>query len=170
MNAEESLAARFEAQRPHLRAVAYRMLGSADDADDAVQAAWLKLSRADLDQVLNLSGWFTTVTAREWLDQLRARKRRQEVSLSAIEATSDVPSSAVPVEEDVILTESVGRALLVALDRLSPAQRVAFVLHDLFAVSFDEVGQALHRSPVAAKKLASRARERLSISVCVTMR
>lgn len=159
MNDEESLADRFEADRRRLRAVAYRMLGSVDDADDAVQAAWLKVSQADLHDVRNLSGWFTTVTARECLDQLRARKRRGESPLADEERTS--AAAAAPVDEEILLADSVGRALLVVLERLSPAQRVAFVLHDIFAVPFTEVGQVLERSPASAKKLASRARERL---------
>jgi RNA polymerase sigma-70 factor (ECF subfamily) len=152
------LAARFEADRPHLRAVAYRMLGSLDDAEDAVQTVWLKVSRVDITDVRNLTGWFTTVIARECLDQLRARRRRHEIPLSS---TDEPASPSIASEQEAILAESVGRALLVVLDRLSPAQRIAYVLHDLFAVSFDEVAQVLDRSPGAAKKLASRARERL---------
>ncbi|PRX96719.1 sigma-70 family RNA polymerase sigma factor [Allonocardiopsis opalescens] len=159
MKADESLAARFDADRPHLRAVAYRLLGSADDADDAVQAAWLKIDRADSHEVRNLTGWFTTVTARECLDQLRARRRRGEVALPGDGSALAPP--APPAEDEALLADSVGRALLVLLDRLSPAQRVAFVLHDLFALPFDEIGRLLERSPSAAKKLASRARERL---------
>jgi RNA polymerase sigma-70 factor (ECF subfamily) len=142
-----------------VRGVAFRLLGSMHDADDAVQAAWLKISQADLHDVRNLTGWFTTVTARECLDQLRARKRRGALSL-----TDDcIPSlpTAAPVDEEVTLAESVGRALMVVLNRLTPAQRVAFVLHDLFAVPFDDIGPLLDRSPVATKGLASRARERL---------
>jgi RNA polymerase sigma-70 factor (ECF subfamily) len=161
MNADDSLATEFEADRPRLRAVAGRLLGSIHDADDAVQAAWLKASQADLRDVQNLTGWFTTVTVRECLDQLRARKRRGEELLADDQAMSVLASSAAPADGEVLLAESVGRALLVVLDRLSPAQRAAFVLHDLFAVPFGEVGQILGRSPVAAKKLASRARERL---------
>ena len=159
MNAEQSLADLFEADRPHLRGVAYRLLGSTHDADDAVQAAWLKIGREGLHDVRNLTGWFTTVTARECLDQLRARKRRGEVPLGNGHAAYVRTSASV--DDEVALAESVGRALMVVLDRLSPAQRVAFVLHDLFAVPFDDIAQLLDRSPVAAKKLASRARERL---------
>lgn len=155
MQSDDALAARFEADRRHLRGVAYRLLGSLADADDAVQAAWLKAAAADTTGVRNLSAWFTTVVARECLDQLRARRRRGEVPLGPEAAR------AAPADEEVLLAESVGRALLVVLDRLSPAQRVAFVLHDLFSVPFEEVGRVLDRSAVAAKKLASRAREQL---------
>jgi RNA polymerase sigma-70 factor (ECF subfamily) len=157
MNVDEHLAARFEADRPHLRGVAYRLLGSLDDADDAVQRVWLKASQADLREVENLTGWFTTVTARECLDLLRARKRRAEIPLDDQPAAAVAPAA----DEEAGLAESVGLALLVVLDRLSPAQRVAFVLHDLFSFPFDEVGAALDRSSAAAKKLASRARERV---------
>lgn len=161
MSTDESLADEFEAERPHLRAVAYQLLGSLDDADDAVQAAWLKVSRAGAQDVRNLTGWFTTITARECLDQLRTRKRRAEMLLGHDEGTLAAASVSPPADEEVLLADSIGRALLVVLDRLSPAQRVAFVLHDTFAIPFDEVGELLGRSPVAAKKLASRARERL---------
>jgi len=158
---EQSLADQFEADRIHLRSVGYRLLGSVHDADDAVQAAWLKVSRAGSTDLRNPTGWFTTVTARECLDQLRARKRRAEVLGGDQWVSSPAfPTSPAP-EEDVAMAESVGRALMVVLDRLSPAQRVAFVLHDMFAIPFDDIGRLLERSPVAAKKLASRARERL---------
>jgi RNA polymerase sigma factor (sigma-70 family) len=150
MNADNWLAEHFEAARPHLRAVAYRLLGALHEADDAVQAAWLKVCQAGRHDVRNPTGWFTTVTARACLDQLRARKRRGEVALADGHAAA--ARTAASVEEDVALAESVGRALMVVLDRLSPAQRVAFVLHDLFAVSFEDIGQLLDRSPVAAKK------------------
>jgi RNA polymerase sigma factor (sigma-70 family) len=158
MSAEKSLAEQFEAARPHLRAVAYRLLGSIHNADDAVQTAWLKVGQSGLPDVRNPTGWFTTVTVRVCLDQLRARKRRGEVPLA--DSTPGVPTAAA-ADEDVALAESVGRALMVVLDRLSPMQRVAFVLHDMFAVPFDDIGELLDRSPMAAKKLASRARERL---------
>ncbi|GAA3733776.1 sigma-70 family RNA polymerase sigma factor [Plantactinospora mayteni] len=165
MSADEFLADRFARDRQHLRAVAYRLLGSLPDAEDAVQQAWLKASQADLREVRNLTGWLTTVTARECLDMLRARRRRAEVALPdpefpAPDATP-VASPGRTAEEEVLLAESVGLALLVVLDRLSPAQRVAFVLHDLFSIPFEEVGRVLDRSPVAAKKLASRARDRV---------
>ncbi|GIG88610.1 sigma-70 family RNA polymerase sigma factor [Plantactinospora endophytica] len=165
MSADELLADRFARDRPHLRAVAYRMVGSLPDAEDAVQQAWLKASRADLREVRNLTGWLTTVTARECLDLLRTRRRRAEVALPEPEFPApEAGPGGTPVrtaEEEVLLAESVGLALLVVLDRLSPAQRVAFVLHDLFSVPFDEVGRVLDRSAVAAKKLASRARNQV---------
>jgi RNA polymerase sigma factor (sigma-70 family) len=154
------LAQRFDADRRHLRAVAFQLLGSVADADDAVQSAWLKASRVDssvIDGVDNLTGWFTTITAREALDQLRVRKRRAERPLD--EAPELVVSA--PADEDALLADSVSGALLVVLDRLSPAQRVAFVLHDAFAMPFDEIAGLLNRTPDAAKKLASRARSRL---------
>jgi RNA polymerase sigma factor (sigma-70 family) len=155
MQSDDALAARFEADRRHLRGVAYRLLGSLADADDAVQASWLKVSVADTSGIRNPSAWFTTVVARECLDQLRARKRRGEMPLEHEVA------AAGPVHDEILLAESVGRALLVVLDRLSPAQRVAYVLHDLFSIPFEDIGLVLDRSAVAAKKLASRARERL---------
>jgi RNA polymerase sigma-70 factor (ECF subfamily) len=158
MSAEISVTEQYEADRAHLRAVAYRLLGSLHDADDAVQGAWLKINGAAMHDVRNPTGWFTTVVARECLDQLRARKRRGEVSLA--EASSPATTAAA-ADEEVALAESVGRALLVVLDRLSPAQRVAFVLHDMFAIPFDDIAALLDRSTVAAKKLASRARERV---------
>lgn len=157
-----ALAQRFDADRRHLRSVAFQLLGSTADADDAVQSAWLKASRADFGAVDNLSGWFTTITAREALDQLRARKRRAEQPLADPEELDRLAGAAsAPAEEDVLLAESVSSALLVVLDRLSPAQRVAFVLHDVFAMPFETIASLLNRSPDAAKKLASRARGRL---------
>ena len=154
------LAQRFDADRRHLRSIAFQLLGSAADADDAVQSAWLKASRADFGAVDNLTGWFTTITAREALDQLRVRKRRAEQPL-ATTGELDRLAATAPADEETLLTESVSNALLVVLDRLSPAQRVAFVLHDLFAVPFEQIAGLLNRSPEAAKKLASRARGRL---------
>ncbi|OBG80377.1 RNA polymerase subunit sigma [Mycobacterium sp. E802] len=154
----EVLADRFQADRMHLRAVAFRLLGSVHDADDAVQAAWLKVSRRGIDGVDNPTAWFTTVTARECLDRLREGKRRAEVlGGDALLAEDTVPAA----DDQVAMAESVGRAMLVVLDRLSPAQRVAFVLHDAFAVPFDDIAVLLDRTPAAAKKLASRARERV---------
>jgi RNA polymerase sigma factor (sigma-70 family) len=150
------LAARFDADRDHLRAVAHRMLGSSDEADDAVQEAWIRADRADLGDVENLTGWLTTTVARVCLDMLRARRTRPVPSPALVEAPD-----AVEPEAEAVLAESVGRAMLVVLDRLSPAQRVAFVLHDLFAVPFDDVAAVVDRSVPAAKKLASRARERV---------
>ncbi|WP_253848971.1 sigma-70 family RNA polymerase sigma factor [Mycobacterium asiaticum] len=154
------LAQRFDADRRHLKSVAFHLLGSAPDAEDAVQSAWLKASRADAagQPIENLTGWFTTITAREALDQLRARKRRPERPLTDADAERFAAPAA---DDDALLADSVSRALLVVSERLSPAQRVAFVLHDVFAVPFETIGDLLDRSPAAAKKLASRARERV---------
>ncbi len=157
------LAERFETAREHLRSVAYHLIGSVADAEDAVQTAFLKASGADTRGIQNLEGWLTTITVHECMDQLRARKRRAEVPFSDLEprhASSASWDSDSP-EADALLADGVSRALLIVLDRLSPAQRVAFVLHDVFAVPFDDVGQLLNRSPTAAKKLASRARGRI---------
>jgi RNA polymerase sigma-70 factor (ECF subfamily) len=162
MSAIDELAYRFDADRRHLRSVAFHLLGSTADADDAVQSAWLKASNADFDAVENLTGWFTTITAREALDQLRARRRRAEQQLSdASEWERISPTAAAPADEDVLLADAVSRALLVVLDRLSPEQRAAFVLHDVFGVPFEAIGELLDRSSAAAKKLASRARQLL---------
>ncbi|OBA64192.1 RNA polymerase subunit sigma [Mycobacterium sp. 1100029.7] len=165
MSTLSDLAQRFDADRQHLRGVAFRLLGSVADADDAVQSAWLKASRAfagGAGDIANLTGWFTTITAHEAFDQLRARNRRAEQPLAdAEEFDRLVATVSSPADQDVVLADSVDRALLVVLDRLSPAQRVAFVLHDLFAVPFETIGEVLDRSPSAAKKLASRARSRL---------
>jgi RNA polymerase sigma factor (sigma-70 family) len=158
MRTLEDLAQQFDGDRRHLKSVAFHLLGSMADAEDAVQSAWLKASQADHDTIENLTGWFTTITAREAVDQLRVRKRRAEQPLEGLDQLERVAGGA---DEDALLTESVNRALLVVLDRLSPAQRVAFVLHDVFAVPFDAIGELLDRSPDAAKKLASRARGRL---------
>jgi RNA polymerase sigma-70 factor, ECF subfamily len=155
------LAGRFEAARAHLQSVAFHLLGSVEDADDAVQTAWLKASGADTRGIQNLDGWLTTITAHECLDQLRARKRRAELPLDGVEARIASRTSWVTPETDAMLADGVNRALLVVLDRLSPAQRVAFVLHDVFAMPFDDIGQILNRSPIAAKQLASRARARI---------
>ncbi|MFI1578843.1 sigma-70 family RNA polymerase sigma factor [Embleya sp. NPDC020630] len=161
MNASEALAERFEAHREHLRTVAYRMLGSLDDADDAVQAAWLRVDRAGIDGVENLGGWLTTVTARVCLDMLRIRRTRGEEPLAAApEAVLERPGGPEP-EHEAVLAESVGLAMLVVLGRLTPAERVAFVLHDMFAVPFAEIAPVVGRTPVPSKKLASRARERV---------
>lgn len=156
------LARRFDADRRHLRSVAFQLLGTVADAEDAVQSAWLKASRADFDAVDNLSGWFTTITAREAFDQLRVRKRRDEQPLGGAAELDRLAQTASPAaDEDALLAESVSSALLVVLDRLSPAQRVAFVLHDVFAMPFEQIAGLLDRSPEATKKLASRARGRL---------
>ena len=153
--------AHFEEYRAQLRAVAYRLLGSLSEADDAVQETWLRLSRSDVSEVENWRGWLTTVVTRICLDMLRARSARREYPLEV-----HVPDPIVtPVEEDpeqhALLADSIGLALLVVLDTLSPAERIAFVLHDIFAVPFDQVGSILDRSPAAAKQLASRARRRV---------
>jgi RNA polymerase sigma factor (sigma-70 family) len=159
MKTIEDLAQRFDRDRRHLKSVAFHLLGSAADAEDAVQSAWLKASRADHHTIENLTGWFTTITAREAVDQLRARKRRAEQPIADSDQLERIAEAGA--DEDALLADSVSRAMLVVLDRLSPAQRVAFVLHDVFAMPFDAVGELLNRSPNAAKKLASRARGRL---------
>ena len=151
------LAQRFEDSRPHLAAVAYRMLGSRAEADDAVQEAWLRLARSDVDGVDNLRGWLTTVVARVCLDMLRSRTSRREEPLTTDERVAPEPGP----EGEAVLADSVGAALLVVLDTLAPAERLAFVLHDLFAVPFDEIGAIVGRSPAAARQLASRARRRV---------
>jgi RNA polymerase sigma-70 factor (ECF subfamily) len=154
----EFLAARFESHRPRLRAVAHRMLGSSAEADDAVQEAWFRLSRTDSDRVENLGGWLTTVVGRVCLDMLRARKSRAEEPL---EAVTPAPAPGPDPEQDAVLADSVGVALLVVLETLTPAERLAFVLHDLFAVPFDEIASIVGRTPTAARQLASRARRRV---------
>jgi RNA polymerase sigma factor (sigma-70 family) len=163
MNQTDSLAAQFENNRSHLRAVAYRMLGSLSEADDAVQETWLKLSRSDAGGIDNLGGWLTTVVARVCLDMLRSRNARRE---DPLEEHVDAPppavkSRALDPEQETVLAESVGLALLVVLDTLAPAERISFVLHDLFAVSFDEIANIVGRSPAAVRQLASRARRRI---------
>jgi RNA polymerase sigma-70 factor, ECF subfamily len=162
MDKHEFLAERFEANRSHLRAVAYRMLGSLSEADDAVQEAWLRLSRSDTSDVENLGGWLTTVVARVCLDMLRSRKSRGEEPLeeSVPEPVASREGGMNP-EQEALLADSVGLALLVVLDRLTPAERLAFVLHDLFAVPFEEIAGIVGRSPTAARQLASRARRRV---------
>ena len=158
----EALAVRFEAERSHLRAVAYRMLGSLSDADDAVQECWLRLSRADTDSIENLGAWLTTVVGRVCFDMLRARQSRREESLEDYEPESVArPEDVNGPEEEALLADSVGLALLVVLDRLNPAERLAFVLHDLFDVPFEEIAPIVDRSPTAARQLASRARRRV---------
>jgi len=152
----------FEENRTHLRGVAYRMLGSLSEAEDAVQEAWLRLSRADTSGVENLKGWLTTVVARVCLDMLRSRKSRREDQLDANvpEPVATSQQGADP-EHEALLADSVGLALLVVLDTLTPAERLAFVLHDMFAVPFDEIGPIVRRLPAAARQLASRARRRV---------
>jgi RNA polymerase sigma-70 factor (ECF subfamily) len=154
----ESLADSFEAERTRLQAVALRLLGSPSEADDAVQEAWLRLSRTDASQVDNLGGWLTTVVSRVCLDMLRSRKSRREEPLPL--DRESIPDAADP-EGEAMLSESVGLAMLAVLQRLAPAERVAFVLHDVFGVSFDEIAGIVGRSPVAARQLASRARRRV---------
>jgi RNA polymerase sigma factor (sigma-70 family) len=157
----EWLAGRFEENRGHLRAVAYRMLGSASEADDAVQEAWLRLSRSDATTIENLGGWLTTVVSRVCLDMLRSRTAKREEALeTGVTKTIAISRQADP-EKETLLADSVGFALLIVLDRLDPAERLAFVLHDMFAVSFDEIASILGRSPEAARQLASRARRRV---------
>jgi RNA polymerase sigma-70 factor (ECF subfamily) len=154
-----TMVTRFEAHRPRLRAVAQRMLGSPVEAEDAVQEAWIRYSRADVDVVENLGGWLTTVVARIALDMLRTRTSRREEL--AREPVPIEPDAGVDLAHDAALADTVGAALLVVLDSLRPAERLAFVLHDMFAVPFDEIGGVLGRSPDAAKQLASRARRRV---------
>jgi RNA polymerase sigma-70 factor (ECF subfamily) len=156
----EWLAERFEADRTRLQAVAYRLLGSAGEADDAVQEAWLRLRRTDPDDVVNVGGLLTTVIGRVCLDRLRSRRARPEESLDPYTADAPAVAGDDPADQ-VLLADSVGTALWMVLDLLAPAERVAFVLHDVFAVPFDEVGDILERSPEAARQLASRARRRL---------
>src|SRR5215510_3459160 len=161
MSAHDWLTERFEETRPHLRGVAYRMLGSASEAEDAVQETWLRLHRADTSDVANLGGWLTTVTARVCLDMLRSRKSRRE---EPIEGTAPEPVERGPgidPADETRLANSVGLALLVVLEALSPAERVAFVLHDLFDLPFEEIGLIVGRSEEAARQLASRARRRV---------
>jgi RNA polymerase sigma factor (sigma-70 family) len=159
MDDDELLARRFEEHRPHLRAVATRMLGSRAEADDALQEAWIRASRADLSGVENLGGWLTTVVSRVCLTMLDARRRRREEALE--EGRLPDPVVAVGPEQDALMADAVGAALLVVLETLQPAERLAFVLHDLFAVPFEDVATIVDRSPAAARQLASRARRRV---------
>ena len=162
MEEREWLAERFEANRTHLRAVAYRMLGSVSEADDAVQESWLRLSRAETGDVENLRAWLTTVVARVSLDMLRSRKSRREESLGPHVPEPIVsPADGVDPEHEALLADSVGLALLVVLETLDPAERLAFVLHDMFAMPFDEIAAVLDRSETATRQLASRARRRV---------
>ncbi len=162
MGEHEWLAERFEADRTHLRAVAYRMLGSLSEADDAVQEAWLHLSRSDTGGVKNLGGWLTTVVARVCLDMLRSRKARREEPLGAHVPDPIVSrEDGIDPEHEALLADSVGLALPVVLETLAPAERLAFVLHDMFDLPFDEIAPIVGRSPAAARQLASRARRRV---------
>jgi RNA polymerase sigma-70 factor (ECF subfamily) len=152
----------FEDHRAHLRAVAYRMLGSPSEADDAVQEAWLRLDRTDTDAIDNLGGWLTTVVSRLCLDMLRSRAARRDepAGISVADVPQPRDDSSAP-EHEAIMADSVGLAMLVVLDTLTPAERVAFVLHDMFAVPFDDIATIVGRSPTATRKLASRARSRV---------
>jgi RNA polymerase sigma factor (sigma-70 family) len=162
MDDQDWLAERFEANRSHLRGVAYRMLGSPSEADDAVQEAWIRLSRTDTSDVGNMRAWLTTVVGRVCLNMLRSRKARREASLETHLPDPIVsPEAGMDPEQEALLGDSVGLAMLVVLDTLAPAERVAFVLHDVFAVPFDEIGPIVGRTPTAARQLASRARRRV---------
>jgi RNA polymerase sigma factor (sigma-70 family) len=162
VNQQEWLAEQFEEQRPHLRAVAYRMLGSLSEADDAVQDSWLRLNRADRSDVENLRAWLTTVVARVALNMLRTRKTRREqpLDMRVPDPIIDAADGTDP-EHEALLADSVGLALLIVLETLTPAERLAFVLHDMFAVPFDEIAPIVERSPEATRQLASRARRRV---------
>ncbi len=162
MDEHEWLAEQFEANRTHLQAVAYRMLGDLTEADDAVQESWLHLSRSDTSDVKNIGGWLTTVVARICLDMLRSRNARREEPLEAsVPEPITNREGGIDPEYEVLLADSVGLALLVVLDTLNPAERLAFVLHDIFAVPFDEIARVVERSETAARQLASRARRRV---------
>lgn len=162
MDENEWLADRFETHRGHLRAVAYRMLGSLSDADDAVQDTWLRLSQADADEIENIGGWLTTVVARVCLNMLRSRNTRREESLDAhVPDPIVVRSDRYEPESEAVLADSVSLALLVVLDTLTPAERLVFVLHDLFGLPFEEIAPMVSRTPAAARQLASRARRRV---------
>jgi RNA polymerase sigma factor (sigma-70 family) len=166
MDDDDRLAGRFEASRPRLRAMAYRMLGSLSDAEDAVQEGWLHAAGSDAAAVANLEGWFTTIVARVCLDMLRSRKSRREEPLDPDEAAVAGPEQQAP-DQEVVLADAVGLALLVVLDTLAPAERVAFVLHDTFGLPFGEIAAITGRSPAAARQLASRARRRVKGSAPV---
>ncbi len=163
MDERDWLAERFEEHRGHLRAVAYRMLGSLTEADDAVQEAWIRLNRSDADEIENLGGWLTTVVGRVSLNMLRSRRSRREQPLDAVHVPEPIVDrvDGTDPEHEALLADSVGLALLVVLETLSPAERLAFVLHDIFAVPFDEIAPIVDRSPEAARQLASRARRRV---------
>ena len=161
MESTDWLTSRFEAERGRLVALAYRMLGSRADAEDAVQESWMRLTQADRSSVQNLSGWLTTVVSRVCLDQLRARRIREHEPLEREELEAPPGTAHLGPEHEAVLAESVGMAMLVVLEHLEPAERVAFVLHDMFAIPFDEIGPILDRSSAAARQLASRARRRV---------
>ncbi|MBV1855267.1 sigma-70 family RNA polymerase sigma factor [Catellatospora tritici] len=162
MDDEEFLARRFEQHRPQLRAVAYRMLGSLSEAEDAVQEAWLRLSRSDAAEIDNLAAWLTTVVGRVSLNMLRSRRTHAEEPLEAhVPDPVLSPPTGTDPEQEALLADAVGLALLVVLDTLDPAERLAFVLHDMFAVPFDDIAPIVGRNPAAARQLASRARRRV---------
>ncbi|MBO0652463.1 sigma-70 family RNA polymerase sigma factor [Streptomyces triculaminicus] len=167
MSEEDFLAQRFEEHRPHLRAVAYRMLGSLSEAEDAVQEAWFRLSRSDTDAVENLGGWLTTVVGRVCLDMLRSRSTRGEEPLHDQDGWVRLPDplisgpDRIDPEQEILLADSVGIALMVVLQTLAPAERLSFVLHDMFAVPFDDIATVLGRTPASTRQLASRARRRV---------
>jgi len=168
MPTPESLAEQFEQHRAHLRAVAYRMLGSASEAEDAVQESWIRLSRADVSEVESLRAWLTTVVSRVCLDVLRTRTARREDSLDVHVPDPVITRADRNPESDAVLADSVGLALLVVLDKLEPAERLAFVLHDVFGMTFDEIAPVVDRSPVATRQLASRARRRVQGQPVIT--
>ena len=171
MDEQDWLADRFDEHRGHLVAVAYRMLGSLAEAEDAVQETWLRLSRSDASAIENLAGWLTTVVSRVCLNVLRSRVRRGETQLDAQSPeTADNRASRLDPQEEAVLADGVGLAMLVVLDTLNPAERLAFVLHDMFAVPFEEIGAAIGRSPAAARQLASRARRRVRGTPAVPIR
>jgi RNA polymerase sigma-70 factor (ECF subfamily) len=163
MTGDDLIVSAFEEQRPHLRAVAYRMLGSTGEADDAVQEAWLRLSRSDADEIENLGGWLTTVVARICLNMLRSRNARREQPLDVVHMPDPIvdPIDGTDPEHEALVADSVGIAMLMVLETLGPAERLAFVLHDMFGVPFDEIAAIVDRSPDAARQLASRGRRRL---------
>ena len=163
MAQQDLLTAEFEHHRPHLKAVAYRMLGSMSEAEDAVQESWVRLNGADSDQIANLGGWLTTVVARVSLDMLRSRRARREdyIGTWLPEPIVALPETDADPEREALLADAVGMAMLVVLETLAPAERVAFVLHDMFAVPFDEIAPIVGRSPTAARQLASRGRRRV---------
>ena len=162
MDEQDFLAERFEANRSHLRGIAFRMLGSLTEADDAIQEAWIRLSRTDTSDVANLRAWLTTVVGRVCLNMLRSRRTRREGSLEThLPDPILSPEAGIDPEQEALLGDSIGLAMLVVLDSLAPAERVAFVLHDVFAVPFDEIALIVGRTPTAARQLASRARRRV---------
>jgi RNA polymerase sigma factor (sigma-70 family) len=161
MNEHDFLARRFEEHRTHLKSVAYRMLGSLNEADDAVQEAWLRLARSESEDIDNLGGWLTTVVGRVCLDMLRSRRLRREDPLEARLPDPIVSDDSTDPEHQVLIADSVGLALLVVLESLNPAERLAFVLHDMFGMPFEQIAPIMDRTPAAARKLASRARQRV---------